>query len=91
MDMIFSIKKAIDIRLEGYYYQPFVILVRNVDGSPSYSKPFKGSALMASTSIIYHTVVGPLRATLNYFPKQSNPLSFQLSYGFVLFNERAIR
>ncbi len=91
LNMIFSIKKAIDIRLEGYYYQPFVILVRNVDGSPSYSKPFKGSALMASTSIIYHTVVGPLRATLNYFPKQSNPLSFQLSYGFVLFNERAIR
>ena len=91
LNMIFSIKKVIDIRLEGYYYQPFVILVRNVDGSPSYSKPFKGSALMASTSIIYHTVVGPLRATLNYFPKQSNPLSFQLSYGFVLFNERAIR
>jgi NTE family protein len=91
LNMIFSIKKAIDIRLEGYYYQPFVILVRNVDGSPSYSKPFKGSALIASTSIIYNTVVGPLRATLNYFPKQSNPLSFQLSYGFVLFNERAIR
>lgn len=91
LNMIFSIKKAIDIRIEGYYYQPFVILVRNPDGSPSYSKPFKGSALMASTSLIYHTVVGPLRATLNYFPKQSSPLSFQISYGFVLFNERAIR
>ncbi len=91
LNMIFSIKKAIDIRLEGYYYQPFVILVRNPDGSPSYSKPFKGSALMASTSLIYHTVVGPLRATLNYFPKQTNPFSFQISYGFVLFNERAIR
>ena len=91
INMIFSFSKSVEMRFDGYYYQPFVVLVRNEDGSPSYSKPFKGSALIASTSVIYHTVIGPLRATLNYFPKQAAPLAFQISYGFVLFNERAIR
>jgi NTE family protein len=88
---IFTFKKHLDIRLDGYYYQPFVILIKNPDGTPSYSKPFKGSSFMASASIIYNTIVGPLRATMNYFPQQDNPFAFQVSYGFILFNERAIR
>ena len=46
---------------------------------------------MSSASVIYHSFVGPIRATVNYFPKQETPFSFQLSFGYVLFNERAIR
>jgi NTE family protein len=88
---IFTIKKNFDIRLDGYYYQPFVILIKNADGTPSYSKPFKGSSFMASASVIYNTIVGPIRATVNYFPQQAKPIAFQISYGFILFNERAIR
>jgi NTE family protein len=91
LNFIFSPTSKIDIRLDGYFYQPFVILVKNADGSPSYSKPFKGDTYMASASAILHTFLGPIRATLNYFPKQVTPLYFQVSYGYVLFNERAIR
>jgi NTE family protein len=46
---------------------------------------------MASSSVIYHSFIGPIRFTLNYFPKQVQPLAFQFSLGYVLFNERAIR
>ena len=91
VNMIFTVKKNIDFRFDGYYYQPFIQLIKNPDGTASYSKPFKGEAFMASASVIYHSLLGPLRATLNYFPKQEIPLAFQISYGYVLFNERAIR
>ncbi len=91
LNFIFSPTSKIDIRLDGYFYQPFVILIKNTDGSPSYSKPFKGDSYIASASAILHTFLGPIRATLNYFPKQVSPLYFQVSYGYVLFNERAIR
>ncbi len=92
INSIFTIKKNIDIRFDGFFYQPFVIIQKNNDGSPTYSKPFKGETYMASASVIYHSFIGPVRATLNYFPKQTSaPLSFQISYGYVLFNERAIR
>lgn len=91
VNLIFSMQKNLDIRFDGYYYQPFVLLQKNDNGTFGYSKPFKGETYMASASIIYHSIVGPLRATLNYFPKQASPLAFQISYGFVLFNERAIR
>lgn len=91
VNVIFTFAKNIDLRFDGYFYQPFVQLIKNPDGSASYSVPFKGDAFMASSSVIYHSIVGPLRATVNYFPKQISPIAFQLSFGYVLFNERAIR
>jgi NTE family protein len=91
VNLVFSIRKNLDFRLDSYFYQPFLQLQKNDDGTIQYIKPFKGETVLASTSLIYHSLVGPLRATLNYFPTQKSPFVFQLSYGFVLFNERAIR
>lgn len=89
---IFTIQKKIDIRLDAYYYQPFVKLIKDeTNGTFGYSKPFKGQTIMASVSAIYHSYLGPLRATINYFPLQFYPLVFQISYGYVIFNERTFR
>ena len=44
----------------------------------------------AGASMIFHSLFGPIRATLNYFPKQKEPRSFQVSYGYVIFNNRVI-
>ncbi|MBI1836783.1 MAG: patatin-like phospholipase family protein [Flavobacteriia bacterium] len=91
-NVIFTVKRKVDLRFDTYLYQPFVFLVKNNDGSFGYSNLFKGETYIASASLIYHTFLGPVRATLNYFPKQiTAPLSIQFSYGFVIFNDRAIR
>lgn len=91
LNLVFSIRKNIDYRIDAYYYQPFLQLQKNDDGTIQYIKPFKGETFLASTSLIFHSIVGPIRATLNYFLTQKTPFAFQLSYGYVLFNERAIR
>lgn len=90
-NLIFTLKNKLDLRFDGYFYQPFVTLIKKDDNSFGYSSLFKGETYIASTSLIYHTFFGPIRATANYFPKQKTPIYFQLSYGYVLFNERAIR
>ncbi len=92
INAIWSFRKNIDIRFDGFIFQPLKQLIKNDDGTFGYSKPFKGDSYLASTSIIYHSFLGPLRATVNYFPKQTtSPFNFQISFGYVLFNERAIR
>lgn len=91
LNAIFSIYKNIDVRADAYYYQPFRSIILNEDGTFGYGKPFKGESYVASGSIIYHSPLGPVRATFNYFPKQPQPLAFQISFGYVLFNQRAIR
>lgn len=90
-NLIFTVQKNIDVRFDGYYYQPFRSIIQNIDGTFGYAKPFKGESYVASGSVVYHSPIGPLRATFNYFPKQIQPFAFQLSFGYVLFNQRAIR
>lgn len=91
INIIFSLRKNIDIRADGYWYQPFISITKNDDGTFGYSKPFKGESQVVSLSAIYHSPLGPLRASLNYFPKQKSPLAFQFTYGFIIFHERAFR
>lgn len=100
-NLIFTFYKVFDFRFDAYFYQPLKMLELREDGSFGYSKLLKGETFLFSTSLIYHSPIGPLRLTANYFPKQSiksvtfqnqtYPISFQLSYGFLIFNERAIR
>jgi NTE family protein len=91
VNIVFSLRKNIDVRFDGYWYQPFISIKLNDDGTFGYSKPFKGESQVASLSAIYHSPLGPIRASLNYFPKQKSPLAFQFTYGFIIFHERAFR
>ncbi|MCE3296260.1 MAG: hypothetical protein K0R65_1974 [Crocinitomicaceae bacterium] len=90
-NLIFTFFKNFDLRFDSYYFQPFKTLVNYDNGQFGYSSIFKGEVFLHSLSGIYHSPLGPLRATFNYFPKQEQKLWFQLSYGYILFNERAIR
>ncbi|NVK65642.1 MAG: patatin-like phospholipase family protein [Flavobacteriales bacterium] len=91
INIIGTIRKNIDVRLDGFLYQPLLQVIKTDNGSLVYSDYFEGRSYMASASIIYQSFLGPLRATLNYFPEQISPFSFQVSFGYVLFNDRAIR
>lgn len=91
INLVGTIRKNLDVRLDGFFYQPILRVLQTDNGSLDYSDYFDGRTFMASTSLIYHSLLGPIRTTLNYFPKQADPLSFQISFGYVLFNERAIR
>jgi len=91
VNTVFTLFQKLDLRLDAYIYQPFVQIIQTENGLPTLSDLFEGRTYMASSSIVYNSFIGPIRATLNYFPKQQNPLAFQVSLGYVLFNERAIR
>jgi NTE family protein len=90
-NLIFSIRKKLDIRVDAYLYQPFKQIVQYADNTFGYSILFKGETYLAAGSAIFHSPFGPVRFTVNYFPKQQDPIGIQLSYGYVIFNERAIR
>ena len=90
LNTVFTVYKKFDVRLDAYIYQPFR-QIKNNNGSLSLSELFEGRTYMASSSIVYNSFIGPIRITFNYFPEQDNPLAFQFSLGYILFNDRAIR
>jgi NTE family protein len=89
--LIVSPLKNIDLRLDAYAFLPIIQLVLHPDGTFTYAKPLDGSSVLAAANVIYHSPVGPVRATLNYLPKYAQPFQFQIGFGYLLFNERAIR
>ena len=91
LNLIFSISNTLDFRIDPYLFQPFRQIIRFDNGGFGYDDLFEQGTYMAGASLIYHSPVGPLRLTTNYFPEQDKPLSVQLSFGYVLFNQRALR
>ena len=91
LNFIFSMSSKFDLRFDSYLYQPIIMLSKLENVSYVYAEPIKDAEILSSASLIFHSLVGPIRATLNYFPKQKEPFSFQVSYGYIIFNNRAIR
>ena len=89
---VFSIKDIVDIRLEAYYFQPIIRIIED-NGTAVNGEPFEDRFGLGSASVIYHSPIGPLRATLNYLGSQSivDRLIFQLSFGYVIFNRNGIK
>lgn len=92
VNAIFTPIKNLDIRLEAYYYQPFKMIINDVDNNSFYySNLFEGERFIASSSVIYNSPVGPIRFSAHYFHRSNTPFSFQFGYGYTLFNERSTR
>jgi len=87
---IITLKDKVDFRLEGYLFQPIRTLI-DIEGETELSPYFANRYFLGSGSVIFHSIVGPIRATLNYYGGQESPLSFQVSYGYVIFNERSTK
>ncbi|SFT53283.1 NTE family protein [Lishizhenia tianjinensis] len=90
MNFIWSLNNALDLRIDPYIFQPIKKIERSNEGNFYYAS-WGEPKIMAAGSIIYNSPIGPVRFTTNYFPVQEKPWSVQLSFGYVLFNDRAIR
>ncbi len=90
-NFVFSLHKSIDLRVDSYLYQPFKEITKTNLLMGDFDTPTLLSEYLISSSMIFHSPIGPIRLATNYFPKQKNPFFIQFSYGYLLFNERAIR
>jgi NTE family protein len=89
---VFSIMDVVDIRLEAYYFQPIVRIIEE-EGFAADGDFFVDRFGIGSASVIYHSPIGPLRATVNYFGSEAiiDRFTFQLSFGYVIFNKKGIK
>ncbi|HXC05859.1 MAG TPA: hypothetical protein VNZ86_13950, partial [Bacteroidia bacterium] len=64
---VISTIKNLDFRLEGYLFLPYQALKVGVNGQAVYGKPFDTKHYIAEAALVYHTPLGPLCASINYF------------------------
>lgn len=108
--LIFNIYKNIDLRLEGYIFQPYRFAFRDqdvndVDGDGETTdfvfgakENFDRRYTIATANMVYHTPIGPVSASLNYYlnvPEISvddrTPLTFLFHFGYIIFNDSALK
>lgn len=84
---IFRLANNIELRLEGFLFQPFQEIQRAEDGLTSqYGLPFSDRSVIASGAFVYHSPIGPVSASLNFYDKSEEHWSFMFNIGYIIFN-----
>lgn len=82
--------KNFDIRIEGYVFQPIQTIVKNNLNKPEYSINFLYRYLTGMAALVYHTPIGPISTSVNYYLGEKNPISFLFHFGYTIYNKKAI-
>ncbi|MGB1032907.1 MAG: hypothetical protein ACPGWM_09835, partial [Flavobacteriales bacterium] len=87
--LVASISKSFDWRGEGYIFNPIGSIENSDDGQSHYDWNSK-QYYVASSSLVYHSPLGPLSFSVNYYDQKEKPWSVVLNFGYIIFN-RSVR
>jgi NTE family protein len=90
LKFVVNLRKNIELRFEGYIYQPYQVLIKRPDLKVDYGQPFALQHYIATGGIVWHTPVGPMCLSVNYYDQVKNPFSILFHFGYILFNKRAL-
>ena len=87
---IFSITKKIDLRAEGYMFQPFARIINN-NKKAEYFVNFNEIErnFLASAVLVYHSPIGPVSFTSNYMDYREEKWSFAFNFNYMVFNRKS--
>ena len=86
LKFIFDVYRKVDIRLEGYIFQPYQEILADENLKPVYGKPFSNRSAIASSSLVWHSPIGPLSLSVNYYDRNNDRFSFFFNFGYIIFN-----
>jgi NTE family protein len=90
LKFIFNIRKNIEFRVEGYIFQPYQVLIKREDLKVDYGQPFALQHYIGTGGLVWHTPVGPMCLSVNYYDQVKNPFSILFHFGYIIFNKRAL-
>ncbi len=87
---IFLLRRNLDFRLEAYAFLPYRPILQDDNFHAQYGSMYSRVNLAGSAAMVFHTPVGPLSLSLNYFDRNEDPFSVLLNLGYIIFNPKAI-
>ena len=88
--VISSFTSRLDLRIEGYIFQPYQEILTNGDLTARYGDPFEKRYFAASVALVFHTPIAPIALSLNYYDQSPKPISLIFTTGFLIFNRRPL-
>lgn len=87
---IFRVIKPINLRIEGYLFQPYEELTEGDGGDAVRRKVFSYRSYVASATLVYHSPIGPVSLAFNYYDRAEDNFSVMFNIGYILFNKSAL-
>lgn len=90
LKFVVNIRKTVEFRTEFYIFQPYQSILKQPDLTAAYGVPFDRQHYIGTAGFVWHTPVGPMSLSLNYYDKEKNPFSILFHFGYIIFNKRAL-
>ncbi len=82
--------RNIDIRLEGFIFQPVKAIREDQFGKAYYTSPFLYRYFSGLAALVYNSPLGPLSVGINYYDQNVNAFSLFFHMGYIIFNKKSI-
>ena len=86
---IVTITDRLLLHFSGYYFQPYETLALGPAGR-YYTDPWTKHAFIATGAFVWHTPIGPLSISANYYSNATNNWYIQLNFGYLLFDKKGL-
>ncbi len=87
---VFKVHNKVDFRLEGYLFRPFEYIRPNEDQNAFTKDNLKTVYLCGTAGVVYHSPIGPVSLSVNYYDDDRNQLGVLMHVGFLLFNKHSL-
>ena len=87
---VFSLRKNLDFRLEGYLFKPLESINKGDNQEPVLKTEITKIYFTGTAGLVLHSTVGPISLSVNYYDDKENQLGVLLHIGFLLFNKTSL-
>jgi NTE family protein len=87
---VFVIRNRLDFRIEGYAFKPFEEIHEGLNQEALEKTDFTKLYYVATSGFVFHSPVGPVGLSVNYYNDQENEIGVLLHVGFLLFNRHSL-
>jgi NTE family protein len=90
LKFVVNVFKNVELRAEGYVFQPYQTLIKTTDLKTEFGLPFALQHYIGTAAAIWHSPLGPVSINVNYYDQEKNPFSLLFHFGYIIFNKRAL-
>lgn len=80
----------LELRLEAHAFTPYKALQREELEATGQSKPFSKINYNGAATLVFHSPLGPVALSANYYSASEEHWFFNLNFGYIMFNNRPI-
>jgi NTE family protein len=87
---VFTIKKSLDFRIEGYLFKPLQSIKRGASQEAILENNFSEVHFAGTAGLVFHSTVGPVSLSFNYYDDKQNQFGILLHVGYLLFRKTSL-